>query len=211
MSNNGQRFGDSFMAATAVGGAAFAYSLLRHGPPLVANDVLFAFLYGMFCWFSVFGAVYSLYGTVKKWFEEAADRMLERQQHRQTVAASAEPRRPLPQLTAQPPTVADDDDDSEDDAMEFSGGSRIMLVNRLASPGSLLVRYQAEIQAARSAGELAICTINEISKNTSAKKYAPGNPAKELFEELLEAGFINQSKNWTDTGRRYSLPHPTNQ
>lgn len=69
-----ERVGNSFMAAFGVAGAAFFFVLLQQGMPLEGKDVLFAFLYSGFSWFSVFFVMYSIYGTIKMWFQEIAER-----------------------------------------------------------------------------------------------------------------------------------------
>lgn len=70
----GERTGNAIMAAFGVGGAAFFFVLLQQGMPLAGQDVLFAFLFSGFSWFSVFFVMYSVYGMVKVWFQEVAER-----------------------------------------------------------------------------------------------------------------------------------------
>lgn len=72
-----ERFTDAFMAAVSVAGAAFFFALLQQGAPLESADVLFAFLYSGLAFFSIFFAGYSVYGTLKSWFEQVAERMIE--------------------------------------------------------------------------------------------------------------------------------------
>lgn len=85
---------------------------------------------------------------------------------------------------------------------------RVRLVNRLVTLDSLLLHYHQEIQEARQRGDLEKVTVNEITRATSAKKWADGNPAKGLWDELMTANFIDHNGEWTDEGNAYSLPHP---
>lgn len=94
------------------------------------------------------------------------------------------------------------------DVMEATSHApqRVQVVNRLVPTGNALLEYQSEIQAARAAGGMSSVTINAITEYTSAKKWTQGNPAKELRDALVTAGFIDYDGNWTDTGNKYSTP-----
>lgn len=187
----GERLGNSFVAAFGVAGATFFFVLLQQGMPLENKDVLFAFLYSGFSWFSVFFACYSIYGTIKAWFEEVAERMFN---GRSPVESQRpEPRREV--LSPRQPIRSE------------MVGNKIRLVNRLVATDSLLVKHRAEIQKARADGNMPRVGINKINDNTGAKKYGD-NQAKELYNELRTAGFIDDNGDWTDTGDTYSLPHP---
>ncbi len=96
----------------------------------------------------------------------------------------------------------------QEDVMEATSHApqRVQVVNRLVPTNDALLQYQGEIQAARAAGGMPSVTINAITEHTSAKKWTPGNPAKELRDALVTAGFIDYDGNWTDTGNKYSTP-----
>lgn len=89
-----------------------------------------------------------------------------------------------------------------------SNQGRVRLVNRLVTLDSLLLHYHQEVQQARQRGLLQTVTVNEITRATGAKKWSPGNPAKQLLDELVTANFIDCNGGWTDEGNAYSLPHP---
>lgn len=85
---------------------------------------------------------------------------------------------------------------------------RAQLVNRIVDADSILITHQQEIQQARNKGGMERVSQNEITRYTSAKKWGEGNPAKHLYDALVEACFIDDSGNWTETGVAYSFPRP---
>lgn len=172
--------------------AGFSYSMYdgvmsnyANGKIILLACVNFTFYYGL-----TFATVYFLYFVVPVFFPPKDD-------------SDKKPPKPQLQREVLPPPQ------SPPKRHEMTADTgRVRLVNRLVTLDSLLLHYHQEIQEARQRGDLEKVTVNEITRATSAKKWADGNPAKGLWDELMTANFIDHNGEWTDEGNAYSLPHP---